>query len=286
MESGQNAMKYTGGHLNEGEHLNEGQLLDYRYGDLADAAALVGEHLHECEKCRASYESLRSVLAMVEALPVAEPGPHFEARVWNKIAPKLARPGFDWSTLTAWMSPKRLVAIGAVAVLIVAAFLAGRISRTPQVIMPVALQVADNTNSPGQVRERILLVAVGDHLDRAQSVLMEISNAEASGLGSTRNQEVDISDQQERAQEMLVSNRLYRQTAEHSGDNAVASVLDELEPVLLEIAHSPSKVSSSQLEELQRGIESRGLMLKIRVLESTVRNMEKPATQHSATRGS
>ena len=279
-------MKYTGGHLNEGEHLNEGQLLDYRYGDLADAAALVGEHLHECEKCRASYESLRSVLAMVEALPVAEPGPHFEARVWNKITPKLARPGFDWSTLTAWMSPKRLVAIGAVAVLIVAAFLAGRISRTPQVIMPVALQVADNTNSPGQVRERILLVAVGDHLDRAQSVLMEISNAEASGLGSTRNQEVDISDQQERAQEMLVSNRLYRQTAEHSGDNAVASVLDELEPVLLEIAHSPSKVSSSQLEELQRGIESRGLMLKIRVLDSTVRNLEKPAMQHSATRGS
>ena len=85
---------------------------------------------------------------------------------------------------------------------------------------------------------------------------------------------------------MLVSNRLYRQTAEHSGDNAVASVLDELEPVLLEIAHSPSKVSSSQLEELQRGIESRGLMLKIRVLDSTVQNKEKPATQHSAKRGS
>ena len=97
---------------------------------------------------------------------------------------------------------------------------------------------------------------------------------------------MDISQQQERAQEMLVSNRLYRQTAERSGDNAVASVLDELEPVLLEIAHSPSKVSSSELEELQRGIESRGLMLKIRVLDSTVRNKEKPATQHSATRGS
>ena len=287
MESGQNAMKYTDGHLNEGEHLSEEQLLDYRYGDLADSAAMVGEHLRECEKCRASYESLRSVLAMVEALPVAEPGPHFEARVWNKIAPKLTRAGVDWSTLTAWMSPKRLVPIGAVAVLLVAAFLAGRISRAPQ-NTPVAPQVADNTNAntPGQVRERILLVAVGDHLDRAQSVLMEISNAEVSGAGSNRNQEVDISDQQERAQEMLVSNRLYRQTAEHSGDNAVASVLDELEPVLLEIAHSPSKVSSSQLEELQRGIESRGLMLKIRVLDSTVRNKEKPATQHSAKRGS
>jgi hypothetical protein len=275
-------MKYTGGHL------NEEQLLDYRYGDLAEADATVEQHLHECENCRASYESLKNVLAMVEALPVAEPGPHFEARVWNKIAPKLQRPRFDWNTLTAWMSPKRLIVFGTVAALIVVAFFAGRISlKQNNNVTPAAPQVADNTNAnasaPGQVRERILLVAVGDHLDRAQSVLLEISNAEPGG---NQNSEVDISAQQERAQEMLVSNRLYRQTAEHSGDNAVASVLDELEPVLLEIAHSPSKVSSSELEELQRGIESRGLMLKIRVLDSTVRNKEKPATQHSATRGS
>jgi hypothetical protein len=274
-------MKYTGGHL------NEEQLLDYRYGDLAEAKATVEQHLHECENCRASYESLISVLAMVETLPVAEPGPHFEARMWNKIAPKLQRPGFDWSKLTAWMSPKHLIAYGAVAAMVVAAFFAGRSSLTPKIDTANAPQVADstnaNTNTPGQVRERILLVAVGDHLDRAQSVLLEISNAEPGGK---QNSEVDISQQQERAQEMLVSNRLYRQTAEHSGDNAVASVLDELEPVLLEIAHSPSKVSSSELEELQRGIESRGLMLKIRVLDSTVRNKEKPATQHSATRGS
>jgi hypothetical protein len=288
MESERNAMKYTGGHL------NEEQLLDYRYGDLPEANAAVnqtvGQHLHDCKQCRASYESLKSVLAMVEALPVPEPGPYFETQMWNKIAPELERPGFDWSKLTAWLSPKHLVAYGAVAAMVVAAFFAGRSSLTPKVDSTNTPQVADNTNpntnTPGQVRERILLVAVGDHLDRAQSVLLEISNADAGAAPGNRNAEVDISQQQERAQEMLISNRLYRQTAEHSGDNAVASVLDELEPVLLEIAHSPSKVSSAELEELQRGIESRGLMLKIRVLDSTVRNKEKPATQHSATRGS
>jgi hypothetical protein len=285
MESERNAMKYTGGHL------NEEQLLDYRYGELPEAQLVIEQHLHDCDQCRASYESLKSVLAMVESLPVAEPGPYFETQMWNKIAPQLKRPGFDWSKLTAWLSPKHLVAYGAVAAMVVAAFFAGRSSLTPKVDSTNTPQVADNTdnaktNTPGQVRERILLVAVGDHLDRAQSVLLEISNADAGAAPGNRNAEVDISQQQERAQEMLISNRLYRQTAEHSGDNAVASVLDELEPVLLEIAHSPSKVSSAELEELQRGIESRGLMLKIRVLDSTVRNKEKPATQHSATRGS
>ena len=272
-------MKYTG------EHLNEEQLLDHRYGDSTEDAAAIEKHLHECEKCRTSYEALQNVLAMVEAMPVADPGPHFEARVWNKIAPRLAKPGFDWSALTAWMSPKRLIPVGAGVALLVVAFMAGRISRNTQ-NPPATPQVVENVsaNAPGQVRERILLVAVGDHLDRAQSVLLEISNADA-GNGK-QNSEVDISQQQERAQEMLVSNRLYRQTAEKSGDNAVSSVLDELEPVLLQIAHSPSKVTSAELEELQRGIESRGLLLKVRVLDSTVRNKEKPAAQHSGTRGS
>jgi hypothetical protein len=272
-------MKYTD------EHLNEEQLLDYRYGDSANSAAAIENHLHECKKCQTSYEALQGVLAMVEAMPVAEPGPHFEARVWNKIAPKLAKPGFDWNALTAWMSPKHLITAGAVAALVVVAFMAGRNWQTTH-NPPATPQVAENanTNTPGQVRERILLVAVGDHLDRAQSVLLEISNADTSD--GKQDSGVDISQQQERAQEMLVSNRLYRQTAERSGDNAVTSVLDELEPVLLQIAHSPSKVTNAELEELQRGIESRGLMLKIRVLDSTVRNKQKPATQHSATRGS
>jgi hypothetical protein len=263
-------------------HLDEQQLLDYRYGDAVNAAS-VKQHLQDCVECRKSYEALLGVLAMVEALPVPEPSANFEARVWREVSPKLARPRFDWSAWTAWMSPKRLIPIGAVAVLIVAAFLAGRyMPRTPD-NKTTPTQVAEK--NPTQVRERILLVAVGDHLDRAQNVLLEISNAEPGGAGDT-DKDVDISRQQERAEEMLASNRIYRQTAARSGDDAVASVLDELEPVLLEIAHSPSRVSASQLDELQRSIAARGLLLKVRVLDSNVRSGEKPAPPRLSSSGS
>jgi hypothetical protein len=128
-------------------------------------------------------------------------------------------------------------------------------------------------NTPAQTRERVLLVAVGDHLDRAQMVLLEISNAEPEG------KETDISHEQQRAEQLLTANRLYRQTAQHTGDAAVSSVLDELEPVLMEIAHSPSNVSKPELEELRKHIEARGLLLKVRVLDSTVRQKEKAATR-------
>jgi len=275
------------------KHLDEQQLLEYRYGDAADTSA-VEQHLRECVECSKSYDALKQVLACVDALPVAEPGANYETRLWHAIAPKLdraprveGRPGFDWSEWTAWMSPRRLFTIGAVATLIVAAFLAGRYIPRGGTGSPSVNPAQDvAAKNPTQVRERILLVAVGDHLDKAQSILLEISNAEPEVTGNAKDKEVDISQEQQSAEDLVNSNRIYRQTALKTGDNAVASVLDDLEPILLEIAHSPSKVSAEQLDQLQQGIAARGLLLKVRVLDSTVRNREKAATPRASSSGS
>jgi hypothetical protein len=140
-----------------------------------------------------------------------------------------------------------------------------------------------NTASNHAVRERILLVAVGDHLDRSQMVLLEVVNAdEKDAAGGT----LDISDEQKRAGELVESNRLYRQTAEHQGDAAMASVLDDLERTLLEIAHGPSKPTGPQLVQLQQRIAAKGLLLKVRVVGSEVREREKSATQNAVRNGS
>jgi hypothetical protein len=96
-------------------------------------------------------------------------------------------------------------------------------------------------------------------------VLVELANAPAADG-------VDISREQERAQELLSANRLYRQTAAQAGDANVAGVLDQLERVLVEIAHRPSKLSKAEVENLRRQIESQGLVFKMRVVESNVRN--------------
>ena len=114
-----------------------------------------------------------------------------------------------------------------------------------------------------QNREQILKVAVGDYLDRSQMVLIELANAGPDAAS-------DISAAQQRAANLVGENRLYRQTAMATGDAAVASVLDELERVLLEIAHSPSRLSTEQLNELQRRLRTDGILFRIRILGSTV----------------
>jgi hypothetical protein len=269
-------------------HLNEQALVEYRYADASDRTE-TARHLHECAECRAEYERLARVLAAVDALPVAEPAADYEAKLWRALEPQLAvrKRGIDWSAWREWLAPRRLVPIGAVVLLILAAFAAGRYTHRQD--QPT--NIAGNTPqqpAPQQVRERILLVAVGDHLDRAQTVLLEISNAEADGTGKeAKGGEVDITQEQKRAESLLAENRIYRQTAEHSGDNTVANVLDELEPVLMDIVHSPSEVSGPELAELQKRIESQGLLLKVRVLDSSVREKAKtPAPQtQPGTRG-
>jgi hypothetical protein len=121
-------------------------------------------------------------------------------------------------------------------------------------------------------RERILLVAVGQHLERSRMVLVELSNA--PGQGAT-----DIRGEQEWATSLVAENRLYRQAASRSGDAAVASLLDELERVLLEVAHGPSVLSARQLEDLRLRIEERGLLFKVKVVEGQVRARARQARE-------
>jgi len=124
---------------------------------------------------------------------------------------------------------------------------------------------------------------VGDHLDHAQMVLAELVNAAATETLTKGG--VDISFEQQRAQDLVEANRLYRQTAARTGDSTLANVLDELERVLVEIAHSPAQLSSAQLNEIQQRIEARGILFKVRVIGSQVREREKSAGQ-IAPRGS
>ena len=233
-------------------HLSEEQLMLLYYGESAEASG-VEEHLAGCEQCRAEFRALQLVLNTVDSAPVPERGAAYGEAVWRRIGGQLGTRRRS-RVFTWWIWAP------ATAVLVLAAFLAGRLSHRTETAQTPANQQ--------QVRERILLVAIGDHLERSQMVLAELSNA------PDEKGKLDISDERQMAEELLDDNRLYRQTARTTGDTAVASVLDDLERVLIEIAHSPSEVSSAQLAELQQQIESRGLLFKVRVLGSRVRDEE------------
>jgi hypothetical protein len=166
-----------------------------------------------------------------------------------------------------WFQPRRLAVIGAGAALIIAAFVAGRITQPGP--------GKDNIASTEQVRERVLIVAVGEHLGHSERMLVELSNAEPSNPAQ---KQVNISAERGRAEDLLQENRLYRQTALQEGDTGLASTLDELERVLLDVAHSPEEVTPKQLEALRQKIEARGILFKVRVVGKDLQQRQE-ATQ-------
>ena len=252
-------------------HLTEEQLILHYYGEEADAAAgadtLANEHhLEICGECRALYGSLVRVLNVVDSLPVPERGEGYGAQVWSRIERRLparrrwfsfAHPGFRWA-LTA----------GALAGLMLAAFFAGRFYPVFQGGGSRPVTAKNDAQGP----EGVLLVAVGDYLERSQMVLVELANANSHGP-------LDISAEQERAGGLVAETRLYRQTAARTGDTNIDSVLEELERVLVDITHEPSRISPQGLENLRQRLNSAGILFKIRVLGSNVRNQDVPAAK-------
>jgi len=138
------------------------------------------------------------------------------------------------------------------------------------VVKPTAPQPVQpaSTGSTQQQRDRILLVVVGDHFDESERVLVELTNLTPGG-------KTDITNERERAEELLASNRLYRRTATDRGEENVATLLDELEPVLMQIAHAPSQVSADELRSMQKRVEAKGLVFKLRVVRAGVRSESK-----------
>jgi len=242
------------------KHLDENDLILYHYGEASDADG-VERHLARCERCRHELAALRRDLAVVDGAAVPPRDADYPARVWQRLQQRMdAVPERRWD-LRSWLAPRGLAFAGTIALLMVVAFIAGRWNG----------QAVPSGPIPEQVRERILLVAVGDHLERSQRLLLELVN-------TVDGEETDLPLQQERAARLASDNRLYRQTAFQAGDERIVELLEELERTLVEIANAPSDSAQAELAALRRRVARRGILFRVRVIgeQTRQRGLERP----------
>lgn len=245
-------------------HPSDESLVLYLLGDERDHDAL-HEHVQGCERCRAETERLRALLGRVEEMPVPEPDAGFEERIWARRSAALAERASETGAgvggddragrVVPFWSLGRLALTGAIAASLVVAFLAG-------LYMPRSEEASLRPEEAGPRGDRVLLVAVGDHLERTRMVLVELSNASDPEIFRA---------QQVQARSLIGDNRLYRQTARLSGQSDVAEVLDEVERVLLEVARSSDEIPAEELAWLRQRVTERDLLFKVSVIEGSAR---------------
>jgi hypothetical protein len=105
---------------------------------------------------------------------------------------------------------------------------------------------------------------LADHLDRAEMLLTEISNAGDPGL-------LNFGAERGHARDLVEEGRLMRQMLARQGNSPTLTFLDEVERFLLEVANAPDSVRPNELRELQQRIGSGSLLFKVKIIESNLR---------------
>jgi len=249
-------------------HPNEETLNDYVERELSPAEQVhVATHLEICSECALVVGEIQQIVRDAAALGPLEP----PDRVWQQLAQSIGASrqssGVRQSPGASQTLSARFAWAMATAALVFMAFFTGRFFQArdaQRAAQPAAAAPRNASADQATVRERVLLIAVGDHLERSQMVLVELAHAQT-------NDRLDISEERQLADDLVASNRLYRQTAQQMGQANVASLLDELERVLVEVARGPSTVSTRQLADIQQRIEAQGILFKVKVIGSEIR---------------
>lgn len=230
--------------------LHDDDLILHYYGESEDPEE-IQEMLARSPELSARYEELcRTLDAVVEADDVPERPATYGAEVWAKLQPRLQAPPPRLLFFPSGDKDRRALAgwLAAAVLLLAVGFLAGRFWQRPE-----------ETALSAEARERILVRTMATHLERSERLLTEVANAESDGS-------VDLSAERRWARDLLAANRLYRQITRRGGRPMLSSLLDDLEPFLLELAHSPSEIPPEDLADLRARIEEQALLFKMRVV--------------------
>ena len=187
---------------------------------------------------------------------VPEPPAHFERVVWARVRPVTSgRPRWTWRVL---------MPAAALAATVVIAIVVGRQVTTPEPTSEMAAAVTPDASSQAlSVGDRVLLTALDDHLEQTEALLVEVRNA------------TDRDSRWERAtaDDLVSAGRLYRQSAEFSGRSGVVRMLDDLEPVLVELARSPERIADKERDWLRARIVDDNLLFKVRVMSTDLKEL-------------
>jgi anti-sigma factor RsiW len=119
------------------------------------------------------------------------------------------------------------------------------VKRVVPKLIPAETQLAEIPSAPKPVRQASLWeVETGRHLEQTQLLLRAFRNANDEAAA-------DLSYERELSRELLTRNRLLRRSAEPKADARAEELLNDIEPLLLDIANLPERVALADVRSLK-----------------------------------
>ena len=122
-------------------------------------------------------------------------------------------------------------------------------------------QFASIPNVPETMRSADAQTMTAMHFEKSETLLRAFRNARLDEPGGA----AEVSHERKRAQQLIVQNMMLRREADAAGDVQISSLLENLEPILIDIANLPSKPNKDAVRAIRERVERKNIVALLQV---------------------
>jgi hypothetical protein len=115
--------------------------------------------------------------------------------------------------------------------------------------------------SPERVRAADSETLTAIHFEKSETLLRAFRNVRLDERGAS----AEVAYERKRAQELVYQNMILRRAADANGDVQIASLLQSLEPILLDIANLPDKPNKNAVRTIRDRVERKNIVALLQV---------------------
>ena len=99
------------------------------------------------------------------------------------------------------------------------------------------------------------------HFEKSETLLVAFRNVRMNEPGAA----AEVAYERKRAQQLVLQNMMLRREADASGDVQISSLLENLEPILIDIANLPNKPDKDAVRVIRQRVERKNIVPLLRV---------------------
>ncbi|HJS23198.1 MAG TPA: zf-HC2 domain-containing protein [Pyrinomonadaceae bacterium] len=122
-------------------------------------------------------------------------------------------------------------------------------------------QFASIPDVPERVRSADAETMTAMHFEKSETLLRAFRNARLDESGGA----AEVSYERKRAQQLIMQNMMLRREADAAGDVQISSLLESLEPILIDIANLPAKPDKDAVRAIRERVERKNIVALLQV---------------------
>ncbi len=114
---------------------------------------------------------------------------------------------------------------------------------------------------PGPIRSADAQTLTAMHFEKSETLLLAFRNVRLNEPSSA----TEVGYERKRAQQLVYQNMILRREADASGDVQISSLLESLEPILIDIANLPDRPNEDAVRVIRQRVERKNIVPLLRV---------------------